>query len=50
MLFALSLLAVAQAAALTPTGPWRVRKEEDMCLLERSYLTPGGKGSLAFQP
>lgn len=47
---ALLLAAAAPPVPLIPTGPWVVRAEENMCLLERAY--PVGKDvvSLVFQP
>lgn len=35
---------------LKPTGPWIVRAEENLCLLERSYPVGNKRLSLIFQP
>lgn len=50
MLPAILALAAAQPAALAPTEPWNVRMDDNMCLLERAYLAPGGRARLTFQP
>lgn len=47
---AVLLAAATPAPVLMPTGPWAVRAEASMCLLERSYLANGQRVSLVFQP
>lgn len=49
-LMALALAARPPAAAILPTGPWYVRAEDDMCLLERRYVVGARTISLVFQP
>lgn len=50
MLIAIAALAAAVPTPLQPTGPWIVREEESMCLLERSYPVGNERISLIFQP
>lgn len=48
-----SLVALALAAAptsLTPSGPWRVEAEDDLCLLSHGFGPADAKVTLGFQP
>lgn len=49
-LIALFMAASTPAVTIAPTGPWIVRGEENLCLLERSYPVDEQKVSLVFQP
>ena len=46
------LLAAATipVAATQPTGPWVVDGEDNLCLLQRTYVVDGRSYTLAFQP
>ncbi len=50
VLLGMALAAKPAPAPLAPTGPWYVRAEESMCLLERRYAVGDRKVSLIFQP
>lgn len=52
MLIATAILAAAVPATLPlqPNGPWIVREEENICLLERNYPVGNDRVSLIFQP
>lgn len=49
-LLALALAAKPAPPPLAPAGPWYVRAEEEMCLLERRYPLGDRTMSLIFQP
>ena len=44
------LLAAALPAVTAPTGPWIVRADENLCLLERNYPVGDKTNTLVFQP
>lgn len=46
----LPLLAAVTPPTLKPAGPWIVRAEENLCLLERVYPVADQRVSLVFQP
>lgn len=46
----LAAAAVAPSPPMTPVGPWQVRAEENLCLLQRDYTAGPEKVSLLFQP
>jgi TonB family protein len=50
VLLAFSLAAEPASPPLAPIGPWIVRAEENLCLLERRYTSEGRPISLVFQP
>lgn len=50
MLFAALLLAATPQAVLKPTGPWYIRQEDDMCLLQQTYRAGNEDLALIFQP
>ena len=50
VLLALALTVEPTPPPLAPVGPWIVRAEESMCLLERNYTVDGRRISLIFQP
>lgn len=49
-LLALALAAKPASPPVSPTGPWYVRAEENMCLLERRYVIGDQTIALIFQP
>ncbi len=50
MLTSLLVAAVTAQPTLQPVGPWNVRFEDSLCLLERRYQADGQPISLIFQP
>lgn len=50
ILFALAAMTAADPTPLPAAGPWSVRHEESLCLLERTYGTGKEKIGLIFQP
>ena len=46
----LAAAATATPTPLTPVGPWFVRAEDNLCLLQRDYVDGTQKTSLIFEP